>query len=315
MSNFYKFEKIIFKIKKFFVCKKKNMESNNKKQKFETIEKDDLKIQCQLEFNKNEGVLMIPLWCLIKIKKLKNCIIDIFSIEDISDDFTFFNKIKTNNEILNFKFSLISESKFVDYLPDVKAIYIEYLIQYYINFLNEPRPFISGNEKYRTDDMSTFSIEFFDKFVGNLLNKEFDEKICGSEEQYQLLLELQNLINFYNSIEAIDILNDACKTLAKVLKHLTPEQIKIVFRVEVDMDPSEELKIRKEREEYYKKLEDDELDQIENEFKETYKKELEKENPNQETKIDPELSSDSEDDNDRRPSIEKDNDGKMEVDN
>ena len=111
-------------------------------------------------------------------------------------------------------------------LPNVSTNILKKVIQWSTHHKDEPTPVDDENSQKRTDDISSWDLDFLKVDQGTL---------------FELILAA-------NYLDVKDLLNAGCKTVANMIKGKSPEEIRKTFNIKNDFTPEEEEQIRKENE-------------------------------------------------------------------
>jgi len=112
-------------------------------------------------------------------------------------------------------------------LPNVNSAILRKVLQWATYHKDDPPPHADDEivEK-RTDDISSWDADFLKVDQGTL---------------FELILAA-------NYLDIKGLLELTCKTVANMIKHKTPEEIRKMFNIKNDFSPNEEEQVRKENE-------------------------------------------------------------------
>ena len=111
-------------------------------------------------------------------------------------------------------------------LPNVSTNILKKVIQWSTHHKDEPTPVDDENKEKRTDDISSWDLDFLKVDQGTL---------------FELILAA-------NYLDIKGLLDVTCKTVANMIKGKSPEEIRRTFNIKNDFTPAEEEQIRKENE-------------------------------------------------------------------
>ena len=111
-------------------------------------------------------------------------------------------------------------------LPNVSTNILKKVIQWSTQHKDEPTPVDDENTQKRTDDISSWDLDFLKVDQGTL---------------FELILAA-------NYLDIKGLLDVTCKTVANMIKGKSPEEIRKTFNIKNDFSPAEEEQIRKENE-------------------------------------------------------------------
>ena len=111
-------------------------------------------------------------------------------------------------------------------LPNVSTNILKKVIQWSTHHKDEPTPVDDENNQKRTDDISSWDLDFLKVDQGTL---------------FELILAA-------NYLDIKGLLDVTCKTVANMIKGKSPEEIRKTFNIKNDFSPAEEEQIRKENE-------------------------------------------------------------------
>ena len=111
-------------------------------------------------------------------------------------------------------------------LPNVSTNILKKVIQWSTHHKDEPTPVDDENNQKRTDDISSWDLDFLKVDQGTL---------------FELILAA-------NYLDIKGLLDVTCKTVANMIKGKSPEEIRKTFNIKNDFTPAEEEQIRKENE-------------------------------------------------------------------
>ena len=111
-------------------------------------------------------------------------------------------------------------------LPNVSTNILKKVIQWSTHHKDEPTPVDDENNQKRTDDISSWDLDFLKVDQGTL---------------FELILAA-------NYLDIKGLLDVTCKTVANMIKGKSPEEIRRTFNIKNDFTPAEEEQIRKENE-------------------------------------------------------------------
>jgi S-phase kinase-associated protein 1 len=111
-------------------------------------------------------------------------------------------------------------------LPNVSTNILKKVIQWSTHHKDEPTPVDDENTQKRTDDISSWDLDFLKVDQGTL---------------FELILAA-------NYLDIKGLLDVTCKTVANMIKGKSPEEIRKTFNIKNDFSPAEEEQIRKENE-------------------------------------------------------------------
>ena len=111
-------------------------------------------------------------------------------------------------------------------LPNVSTNILKKVIQWSTHHKDEPTPVDDENKEKRTDDISSWDLDFLKVDQGTL---------------FELILAA-------NYLDIKGLLDVTCKTVANMIKGKSPEEIRKTFNIKNDFSPAEEEQIRKENE-------------------------------------------------------------------
>ena len=111
-------------------------------------------------------------------------------------------------------------------LPNVSTNILKKVIQWSTHHKDEPTPVDDENTPKRTDDISSWDLDFLKVDQGTL---------------FELILAA-------NYLDIKGLLDVTCKTVANMIKGKSPEEIRKTFNIKNDFSPAEEEQIRKENE-------------------------------------------------------------------
>ena len=111
-------------------------------------------------------------------------------------------------------------------LPNVSTNILKKVIQWSTHHKDEPTPVDDPESQKRTDDISSWDLDFLKVDQGTL---------------FELILAA-------NYLDIKGLLDVTCKTVANMIKGKSPEEIRRTFNIKNDFTPAEEEQIRKENE-------------------------------------------------------------------
>ena len=111
-------------------------------------------------------------------------------------------------------------------LPNVSTHILKKVIQWSTHHKDEPTPVDDPDAQKRTDDISSWDLDFLKVDQGTL---------------FELILAA-------NYLDIKGLLDVTCKTVANMIKGKSPEEIRRTFNIKNDFTPAEEEQIRKENE-------------------------------------------------------------------
>ena len=111
-------------------------------------------------------------------------------------------------------------------LPNVSTNILKKVIQWSTHHKDEPTPVDDENNQKRTDDISSWDLDFLKVDQGTL---------------FELILAA-------NYLDIKGLSDVTCKTVANMIEGKSPEEIRKIFNIKNDFTPAEEEQIRKENE-------------------------------------------------------------------